>query len=451
MKTNLDIHNSYRRQGDDGRHDGRQGVVLVLVALSVFAIVGIMGLTFDLSRFYITKNEVQNFTDSAAIFAVKELDGSTAGITRAETAAKPLTQSGTNPNLWAFGTDGLFQSVNITFATELDGTYLDGAAVIGSGSAVGYRFARVTATVPVPIYFAAIFPNVGISQNIGASSIAGQGLVTGQSDGIFPFSPDAHNPNDPEFGFRRGALYTMWYDRPTGNFDGPNNPDLLRGQDGEWYIGCPADLEARDDGFMPGEDSPSLHGYIDLKNLGPSVGGGGANLIRAVIHGIVDFDETLDVGEYVDPEPGVKEAARRSIIDRVNHPTWGDTDPITPSYYDMAQMTGGGFPYDSRLFTPTVTQMNDDHRVPDQTYFASPDGLGNNRRIVNMPVNDSENGGLVVGWAAFLLPPDPCRDVDWSGNKLGNPCCAEYIGPGVGGGGGGAADFTGLFRIMLFR
>lgn len=51
MKTNLDIHNSYRRQGDDGRHDGRQGVVLVLVALSVFAIVGIMGLTFDLSVF----------------------------------------------------------------------------------------------------------------------------------------------------------------------------------------------------------------------------------------------------------------------------------------------------------------------------------------------------------------------------------------------------------------
>ncbi len=51
MKANLDIHNSYRRQGDDGRHcgrhDGRKGVVLVLVALSVFAIIGIMGLTFE--------------------------------------------------------------------------------------------------------------------------------------------------------------------------------------------------------------------------------------------------------------------------------------------------------------------------------------------------------------------------------------------------------------------
>ena len=77
MKTNLDIHNSYRRQGEDGRHcgrhRGRKGVVLVLVALSVFAIVGIMGLTFDLSRFYITKNEVQNFTDSGSIFAVKRV------------------------------------------------------------------------------------------------------------------------------------------------------------------------------------------------------------------------------------------------------------------------------------------------------------------------------------------------------------------------------------------
>ena len=88
------------------------------------------------------------------------------------------------------------------------------------------------------------------------------------------------------------------------------------------------------------------------------------------------------------------------------------------------------------------------HRVMGQTYFAPP---GNNRRIVNMPVNDSDNGGLVVGWAAFLLPPEPCMAIDWGGNKAGTPCCGEYIGPGVGGGGGGAADFTGLFRIMLFR
>ncbi len=404
--------------------------------------------TFDLSRFYITKNEVQNFTDSASIFAVNELDGSTAGITRAETAAKPLTQSGTNPNLWAFGTDGLFQSVNVTFATELDGTYLDGAAVIGSGSAVGYRFARVTATVSVPIYFAAIFPNVGVSQNIGASSIAGQGLVTGQSDGIFPFSPDAHNPNDPEFGFLRGAYYTMWYDKPTGNFDGPSNPNLIQGRDGDWYIGCPADLAAKGDGFQPGESSPSLHGYIDMKNLGPSPKSGGANLIRDVIHGIVDFDETLDIGEFIDPEPGTKTSARVAVQDRVSDPTWGDTDSTTAKYYNTAQVPNGPFPYDSTFFTPDVDTMNNTHRVPGQTYFAPP---GNNRRIVNMPVNDSDNGGLVVGWAAFLLPPEPCQAIDWGGNKPGTPCCAEYIGPGVGGGGGGGADFVGLFRIMLFR
>jgi len=422
--------------------------VLILVALSVFAIIGIMGLAVDLSRFYITKNEVQNFTDSAAIFAVKELDGSLTGITRAETAAKPLTQSGTNPNLWAFGADGTFQGVNVTFATELDGTYSTAAAIIGNGSAAGYRFAQVTATVPVPIYFAAIFANVGISQNIGAASIAGQALVTGQSDGIFPFSPDAHNPSDPNFGFLRGAYYTMWYDKPTGNYDGPSNPNLLEGKDGGWYIGCPGDLAAKAAGFQPGENSPSLYGYIDLANLGPNPKSGGSSLIRASILGIVDFDETLDVGEYVVPEPGTKTSARVTVQDRVSDATWGDTDSTTARYYSTAQVPNGPFPYDSILFTPTADAMNNQYRIPNQTYFAPP---GNNRRIVNMPINDPLNSGLVVGWAAFFLPPEPCMAIDWGGNKAGTPCCAEYIGPGVGGGGGGGADFAGLFHIMLFR
>jgi Flp pilus assembly protein TadG len=331
---------------------------LVLAALAAFVILGILGLAIDLCRLYITKNEVYNFTDSASVFAVKQLDGSLAGITDAETAAKPISQSGTNPNRWAFGTDGTFQSVNVTFATELNGTYEDGATIIGTGSAAGYRFAQVSAFVPVPIYFAAIFPSVGFSQNIGATSVAGQGLVTGQSDGIFPFSPDAHNPNDPEFGYLRGEYYTMWYDKPTGNFDGPNNPNLIQGLDGDWYIGCPGDLAVKSLGFQPGENSPSLHGYMDMKPYLPNPKSGGTALIRDVIHGVVDFDDSMDIGDPVYPEPGTKTAARVAIQDRVSDPTWGDTDYTTVKYYNTAQVPNGPFPYDSALFTPDVDTMN---------------------------------------------------------------------------------------------
>ena len=427
----------------------RRGVALVLAALAAFVILGILGLAIDLCRLYITKNEVYNFTDSASVFAVKQLDGSLAGITDAETAAKPISQSGTNPNRWAFGTDGTFQSVNVTFATELNGTYEDGATIIGTGSAAGYRFAQVSAFVPVPIYFAAIFPSVGFSQNIGATSVAGQGLVTGQSDGIFPFSPDAHNPNDPEFGYLRGEYYTMWYDKPTGNFDGPNNPNLIQGLDGDWYIGCPGDLAVKSLGFQPGENSPSLHGYMDMKPYLPNPKSGGTALIRDVIHGVVDFDDSMDIGDPVYPEPGTKTAARVAIQDRVSDPTWGDTDYTTVKYYNTAQVPNGPFPYDSALFTPDVDTMNNVHRIPPPapnfTYHVPP---GNNRRIVNMPINDDL---VVVGWAAFLLPPVPCQPIDWGGNKPGTPCCAEYIGPGLGSGGGGGAGGAGLFRIMLFR
>ena len=49
------------------------GIVIILVALTVFVIIGLAGLAIDLCRIYITQNELQNFTDSGAIWAVSEL------------------------------------------------------------------------------------------------------------------------------------------------------------------------------------------------------------------------------------------------------------------------------------------------------------------------------------------------------------------------------------------
>jgi hypothetical protein len=188
---------------------------------------------------------------------------------------------------------------------------------------------------------------------------------------------------------------------------------------------------------------------MDMKPYLPNPKSGGTALIRDVIHGVVDFDDSMDIGDPVYPEPGTKTAARVAIQDRVSDPTWGDTDYTTVKYYNTAQVPNGPFPYDSALFTPDVDTMNNVHRIPPPapnfTYHVPP---GNNRRIVNMPINDDL---VVVGWAAFLLPPVPCQPIDWGGNKPGTPCCAEYIGPGLGSGGGGGAGGAGLFRIMLFR
>ncbi len=68
-----------------------RGIVIILVALTVFVIIGLAGLAIDLCRIYITQNELQNFTDSGAIWAVSRLDGTNPGIAAARVAALPAT------------------------------------------------------------------------------------------------------------------------------------------------------------------------------------------------------------------------------------------------------------------------------------------------------------------------------------------------------------------------
>ena len=54
------------------------------------------GLVTDLGRIYIAKNELQNFTDSAALAAVARLNGSASGLSDA------TAEAAANANRWEF-------------------------------------------------------------------------------------------------------------------------------------------------------------------------------------------------------------------------------------------------------------------------------------------------------------------------------------------------------------
>ena len=117
-----------------------RGIVIILVALTVFVIIGLAGLAIDLCRIYITQNELRNFTDSGAIWAVSKLDGSVPGIAAARVAALPVTDSGTNENRWAFGMEQITSGVTtVEFATDAAGPF-----VTNPPTPAGYRFARVS-------------------------------------------------------------------------------------------------------------------------------------------------------------------------------------------------------------------------------------------------------------------------------------------------------------------
>jgi Flp pilus assembly protein TadG len=399
---------------------GRQrGHVLLAAAAAAVVILGLLGLCLDLSRMYIAKNELQSYTDAAAIAAANRLDGTTTG------TANATTEATTNVNRWAFGQTAV-GSVTVEFAASTAGPWL-----ASPNPALGYRFTRVRAQGNVGLYFLAIFPLGGTSKAVSAISIAGQTYLGELGDGAFPFSPDAHVPNpvpdDPtgNFGFIKGEIYTLRWDAV-----GKGSKTGIVNRSGNKVVGCAGDMNTL--GFIPGADNNGQRGYIDLQEGG---GGGGAAFIRDAILGRVDVDP-IEVGDLIDNAGGNKQTEVDAILERITQ----DTNAVTPTYY-TAPAAGVGL------------------EPPGRTYYAvDPPGLpppspprGNGRRIVSVPVNDPTND-QVVGFAQFFLPLDPCSQAGGPGNPW--PCCAEYIGnasvlPASGGQGNGSGSL-GAYRIRLF-
>ena len=398
----------------------RRGFVLFAAAGSAVAILGMLGLCLDLARLYIAKNELQNYSDAAAIAAANRLDGTTEGITAATGEAED------NVNNWSFGQNSV-SSVLVDFSTTLAGAY-----VASPIPALDYRFARVRAQGSVPIFFLPIFSGVTSSRTVAARSVAAQALEPALGDGAFPFSPDAHVPNpvpaDPtgNFGYIKGRLYTLRWD-PVGK----GSKVGILNKNGNKVIGCEADMNEA--GFIPGADNNGQRGYIDLLAGG---GGGGAAFIRDGILGSADIDP-IGVGDLIDNASGNKQTEVDAIMDRVTQ----DTNTVTNSYY-TAPAAGLGL------------------EPPGRTYYdVDPPGVpppapprGNGRRIVTVPVNNPTTD-LVVGFAQFFLQLDPCLDIGGPGSP--QPCCAEYIGsasrlPASGGATNGSGSL-GAYRIKLFQ
>ncbi len=393
----------------------QSGYVLLTAAAGVVVILGVLGLCLDLGRMYVAANELQTYSDAASIAACHRLDGTSEGIAAATLAG---TQ---NVNKWSFGSSKVANAA-VDFALNSAGPW-----VTSPVPASGYRFARVRAQSNVRLYFVPIFAGVGTGRAVGASAVAGQGVVNSIGDGAFPFSPDAHVPNpipvDPtgNFGFIKGGIYTLRWDAV-----GKGRPDALTTSSGHKVVGCQDDMTTP--GFIPGALNNGQRGYLDLEVGG---GGGGAAFIRDAILGSVDVDP-INVGDLIDNATGNKQTEVDALLERVAQ----DTNQTTATYY-TAKAAGVGL------------------EPPGRTYYAAdPPGApaspprGNGRRLVVVPVNNPTTD-TVLGFAYFFLPPIPCPE----GNP--QPCCAEYVGPsthlpGQGGPvvGGGS---LGGYRIRLFQ
>lgn len=110
----------------------QRGFVLIAMSVTMLLLLAVIGLAFDLGRVYIARNEAQIFTDAAAMAAASKLDGTAAGITRADAAVAHL------PMRWNLGTQE-FTGVIVDYSA--DGEKWDRAPK----DAAGMTMARVTA------------------------------------------------------------------------------------------------------------------------------------------------------------------------------------------------------------------------------------------------------------------------------------------------------------------
>jgi Flp pilus assembly protein TadG len=152
-----------RKQAETRKRE--QGSILATSAIGMLAVLLAVGLGIDISRFYLSKAELQNAADAAALAGVSGLNGGAPGITEATNRAVAAM------NKYDFNNTGVsFPRANVLFAVNLDGPYVsEGAAAL---SATNIRFVRVTTEPsPVGVSFAAFV--LGSSKNLSATATAG--------------------------------------------------------------------------------------------------------------------------------------------------------------------------------------------------------------------------------------------------------------------------------------
>lgn len=179
-----------------GKRKQERGSILATSAIGMLAILLAVGLGVDVSRLYLSKAELQNAADAAALAGASGLNGRPTGI---EEAADRAVQAMNN---YDFNKTGVtFPRTNVLFATNLDGPYVsEGSA---SGSAGTIRFVKVTTPdLPVGMSFSGMV--LGKNKDLNATATAGLSVPLNV---ICPWLPAF--VFDPENTIQPGGVYTF--------------------------------------------------------------------------------------------------------------------------------------------------------------------------------------------------------------------------------------------------
>jgi hypothetical protein len=196
-----------------GKIKGERGSILATSAIGMLAVLLAVGLGIDVSRLYLSKAELQNAADAAALAGVSGLNGAAPGIVEAADRAVQAM------NKYDFNKTGVnFPRANVLFAVNLDGPYMSEGAAMGTPTNI--RFVKVTTPdLPVGMSFAALV--LGNSKNLSATATAGYSVPVNV---ICPWLP-AFVLDYPDNPIAPGGTYT--FRLSPGDDISPGNYQLL--------------------------------------------------------------------------------------------------------------------------------------------------------------------------------------------------------------------------------
>lgn len=420
----------------------RRGSVLVMFALAMITLIGGSGIVVDYGRMYIAKAESQTFVDAAALAAVRELDGSNDGVSRAVTAA---TEG--DWKRWHFA-GSEFDAVDVRFCVTVD---CDWSAAPTGPPDNGFRFVRVASTVQVPIFLMHVIA-AGATRTVNAYAVAGLERMRSFTGGTYPFFVGAKAPagggaEEPcagnHCGFIVGESYTFRWSNRAGT-------DLVN-QWTKWQAaiakGQPYNITAElvKLGWCSGDATEESVNYfvsnLDLSSpnalfsnkgffLPANVNGGTSTISDAVQGGYQPEGYTIGTDiEYAELLPGTRQAIEKDIQDRIQHEL--DLAPIGLSTNDV----------------PTYVASLESQAAVDISIHS---------RIVIVPVvapgayDSAATSAEIIDFLPFLL----LTDSHGGANAYGGPnsyWCMKYLGSINFATGAPVPGGTGIFYPRLVR
>lgn len=386
-----------------------KGAVIVLFALATTTIIGAAGLSFDIGRMYMVRNESQVYADAGALAAVVELNGTADGFTTGRNAALGVYPSGTGTK-WKRNNFGSTNYDNADILVEFGPTPDGPFTASPSGALYQFQYARVTATTTTPVFLAKILTGRNVA-SISARAVAGQVPNENFQQGLWPFgffsrcskALSAEQCVLTNFGMQQNEWYTFAWGGEAGirledafnlyakGIAGPAISDAILGQ-----IGAKLRDESsknKGDAFCPGDTTvdffKSLIEWFP-EYFQPNAAAGGAfteldklltdrgfyyktrigtkTIKEAVLEGYQsDPWQVDDIGQFSNYLTGMRTALRDAILALIRSDTNLnlDTNGIPPSYPTIRFASGSVLNYDltpkgngARMIEAPIFQMS---------------------------------------------------------------------------------------------